>query len=96
LQSKGRLTLDNGAVKVLKESGRSLLPVGVAAVDGAFRRGDVVSCHDLAGVAIAKGLANYSAEEARRIMGQPSERIEQLLGYVDEPELIHRDNLVLL
>jgi glutamate 5-kinase len=96
LQPKGRLMLDEGAVRVLKQAGRSLLPVGVTAVEGAFRRGEVVSCCDAAGNAIARGLVNYAADEARRIIGQPSERIEQLLGYVDEPELIHRDNLVLL
>jgi glutamate 5-kinase len=96
LQAKGRLILDDGAVRVLKQAGRSLLPVGVTAVEGAFRRGEVVSCCDAGGNAIARGLVNYAADEARRIIGQPSERIEQLLGYVDEPELIHRDNLVLL
>jgi glutamate 5-kinase len=96
LQAKGRLLLDEGAVRVLKQAGRSLLPVGVTGVEGNFRRGEVVSCCDAAGVPIARGLVNYAADEARRIMGQPSERIEQLLGYVDEPELIHRDNLVLL
>jgi glutamate 5-kinase len=96
LQAKGRLLLDDGAVRVLKQAGRSLLPVGVTGIEGNFRRGEVVSCCDAAGVPIARGLVNYAADEARRIMGQPSERIEQLLGYVDEPELIHRDNLVLL
>lgn len=96
LQAKGRLVLDDGAVRVLKQAGRSLLPVGVTAVEGVFRRGEVVSCCDAGGNAIARGLVNYTADEARRIIGQPSERIEQLLGYVDEPELIHRDNLVLL
>jgi glutamate 5-kinase len=96
LQSKGRLTLDAGAVRVLQKSGSSLLSVGVTAVEGNFRRGEVVSCHSSDGVAIARGLVNYDAEEARRILGQPSEKIEQILGYVDEPELIHRDNLVLL
>jgi len=96
LKAKGKLTLDEGAVRVLRESGRSLLPVGVTAVEGSFQRGEVVSCYSPNGVAIARGLVNYSAEEARKIIGQPSERIEQLLGYVDEPELIHRDNLVLL
>jgi glutamate 5-kinase len=96
LQAKGRLLLDDGAVRVLKQAGRSLLPVGVTGVEGNFRRGEVVSCCDSAGTPIARGLVNYAADEARRIMGQPSERIEQLLGYVDEPELVHRDNLVLL
>ncbi|MGD2075776.1 MAG: glutamate 5-kinase [Gammaproteobacteria bacterium] len=96
LQAKGRLTLDEGAVRVLRESGRSLLPVGVTEVEGAFRRGEVVSCHNPAGIPVARGLVNYDADEARKIIGKPSGRIEQLLGYVDEPELIHRDNLVLL
>ncbi len=96
LQAKGCLLLDDGAVRVLKQAGRSLLSVGVTGVEGNFRRGEVVSCCDAAGTPIARGLVNYSADEARRIMGQPSERIEQLLGYVDEPELVHRDNLVLL
>jgi glutamate 5-kinase len=86
LQASGRLVL----------AGRSLLPVGVTRVEGNFRRGELVSCHDAAGNAVARGLVNYAADEARRIIGQPSERIEQVLGYVDEPELIHRDNLVLV
>jgi glutamate 5-kinase len=96
LQAKGRLALDSGAVRVLRQSGSSLLAVGVTAVEGNFKRGEVVSCHDPDGVAVARGLVNYDADEARKIIGQPSEKIEQLLGYVDEPELIHRDNLVLL
>jgi glutamate 5-kinase len=96
LQAKGRLTLDSGAVRVLRQSGSSLLAVGVTAVEGDFKRGEVVSCHDPDGVAVARGLVNYDVHEARRIIGQPSDKIEQLLGYVDEPELIHRDNLVLL
>lgn len=96
LQVKGHITLDAGAVRVLKESGRSLLPVGVTAVEGQFKRGELVSCHSPEGVAIARGLVNYGIEDARKIIGQPSEKIEQSLGYVDEPELIHRDNLVLL
>jgi len=95
LKPKGRLRLDDGAVRVLKESGRSLLPIGVTAVEGEFRRGDLVACIDAEGREVARGLANYGADETRRIMGQPSARIEKLLGYVDEPELIHRDNLVL-
>ena len=96
LQSRGKLVLDDGAVKVLRESGRSLLPVGVKAVEGYFKRGEVVSCYDSAGKEIARGLVNYSAEESRQIRGRPSKDIESILGYVDEPELIHRDNLVLL
>ncbi len=96
LSPRGVLTLDEGAVRVLREAGSSLLAVGVSAVEGEFQRGELVSCVDPGGRAVARGLVNYSAGEARRIMGHPSERIEQLLGYVDEPELIHRDNLVLL
>ena len=96
LQVRGSLVIDDGAVTVLREAGRSLLPIGVSEVRGEFRRGEVVACVDKTGREIARGLVNYSADEARRIMGQPSSRIEELLGYVDEPELIHRDNLVLL
>ncbi len=96
LQVRGKLMLDDGAVRVLRESGRSLLPVGVKGVEGHFSRGELVVCVGLNGAEVAKGLVNYSAEEARRIMSQPSDRIERLLGYVDEPELIHRDNLVLV
>jgi glutamate 5-kinase len=96
LQVRGRLTLDEGAVQVLRGQGRSLLAVGVREVTGEFRRGEVVSCVDPRGSEVARGLVNYDAAETRRIMGQPSGRIEAILGYVDEPELIHRDNLVLV
>ncbi|HHM04959.1 MAG TPA: glutamate 5-kinase [Gammaproteobacteria bacterium] len=96
LQARGRLTLDAGAVRALKHAGKSLLPVGVTDVKGAFSRGEPVVCEDDSGREVAKGLVNYNADEARKIMGQPSEHIETLLGYVDEPELIHRDNLVIL
>ncbi len=92
----GRLTLDAGAVSALSSGGRSLLPIGVREVSGAFERGAVVACVDPSGREVARGLANYSAAETRRIMGRPSGEIESILGYVDEPELIHRDNLVLL
>ena len=92
----GRLTLDDGAVKALASGGRSLLPVGVTDVAGEFERGSVVACADKAGREVARGLVNYSADEARRIMRKPSAEIEAILGYVDEPELIHRDNLVLI
>jgi glutamate 5-kinase len=81
---------------VLRQAGKSLLPVGVKTVEGQFARGEVVACFDLAGQEIARGLVNYSAEEAVRIVGQPSDRIEAILGYVDQPELIHRDNMVLV
>jgi len=96
LQVRGRLTLDEGAVRVLREQGRSLLAVGVRAVSGEFSRGEVVSCVDPAGKEVARGLVNYGAQETRRIMGQPSSRIAEILGYVDDAELIHRDNLVLV
>ena len=96
LQLRGRLTLDAGAVKVIKEDGKSLLPIGVTAIDGSFERGEVVSCCDADGVEIALGLVNYSAAEALRIMRKPSTEIEKILGYVEASELIHRDNLVLL
>jgi glutamate 5-kinase len=96
LQVRGQLVIDDGAAKVLRESGRSLLPVGVVEVRGGFARGEVVACVDGEGCEIARGLVNYSADEARRLARQPSERIREILGYVDEPELIHRDNLVLV
>ena len=96
LQARGRLVLDAGAVRVLRERGRSLLAVGVVAVEGEFSRGEVVVCVDQQGREVARGLVNYSAEETRRIMGQPSHRFEAILGYMDDEELIHRDNLVLL
>ncbi len=96
MKVKGTLILDQGAVQVLRESGRSLLPVGVTGVTGSFQRGELVSCQAPDGVEVARGLVNYSADEAARIAGQASIRIEGILGYVDEPELIHRDNLVLV
>jgi glutamate 5-kinase len=96
LSVRGRLTLDEGAVRALCSQGTSLLAVGVTAVEGAFGRGDVVACLDPGGREIARGLVNYDALEAARIMGQPSSRFEEILGYVDDAELIHRDNLVLL
>jgi len=92
----GRLTLDDGAVRALIHDGKSLLPIGVVAVAGSFGRGEVVGCHGPDGREIARGLVNYGAQEATRIMRRPSHEIEAVLGYVDEPELIHRDNLVLL
>ncbi len=96
LSVSGRVRLDAGAVKALTRDGKSLLPIGVTEVAGEFERGAVVACLDPTGREIARGLANYSAGEARKIMRRPSGEIEMILGYVDEPELIHRDNLVLL
>ncbi len=92
----GRLTLDPGAVRALSREGKSLLPIGVVACEGQFERGEVVGCCDPEGREIARGLVNYSAAETQRILRKPSSEIEAILGYVDEPELIHRDNLVLL
>jgi glutamate 5-kinase len=92
----GRLALDAGAARALMRDGKSLLPIGVTAVSGDFERGAVVGCDGPDGREIARGLANYAAAEARLIMRRPSNEIESILGYVDQPELIHRDNLVLL
>lgn len=94
MQSSGDLVLDDGAVKVLRKSGRSLLPVGVTAINGSFARGDMVRCLDKEGKEVAYGLVNYSSVEARQIIGLSSDRIEPTLGYVDEAELVHRDNMV--
>ena len=95
LQLTGKLVLDEGAIKALR-GGRSLLPVGVRKVIGEFERGAAVACVSPEGAEIARGLVNYPANETRRIAGKPSNNIESILGYIDEPELIHRDNLILL
>ena len=95
LQAKGQLLLDAGAVKVLTGQGRSLLAVGVTDVLGHFTRGDLVSCIDSNGQEIARGLVNYNSDEARRIKGQSTEAIADILGYLEDDELIHRDNMVI-
>ncbi|TBR14270.1 MAG: glutamate 5-kinase [Rugosibacter sp.] len=95
LQLAGSLILDDGAIQALT-SGRSLLPVGVTSVEGEFGRGAVVACRSHEGREVARGLANYSSVEARRIAGRGTQDIEALLGYMDSAELIHRDNLILL
>ena len=95
LQVKGRLVLDAGAVRVLTNQGRSLLAVGVSAVEGKFTRGELVSCVDEQGVEMARGLVNYNSDEASRIKGQSTEAISAILGYREDDELIHRDNLVI-
>jgi glutamate 5-kinase len=92
----GRVRLDAGAVRALSRDGKSLLPVGVTGVEGEFERGAVIGCLDPEGREVARGLVNYSSSETRRIMRRPSSEIEGILGYVDGPELIHRNNLVLL
>jgi glutamate 5-kinase len=95
LQLRGTVQIDDGAARVLRQQGRSLLPVGVVAVAGQFSRGDLVKCVDGQGNEVARGLINYCADDARRLQGVPSAQIAELLGFVGEPELIHRDNLVL-
>lgn len=96
LQVKGQLVLDDGAVKMLKNNGKSLLAVGVKWSTGEFERGELVSCLDLNGIEIARGLVNYGSEETRLIAGKNSTEFETLLGYADDAELIHRNNLVLI
>ena len=96
LQVKGQLVLDAGAVKVLTEQGRSLLAVGVTVVRGKFTRGELVSCLNSEGEEIARGLVNYSSDEASRIKGKNTELISSILGYREDDELIHRDNMVVI
>jgi glutamate 5-kinase len=95
LKTRGKLILDDGAVKILQNAGKSLLSVGVKSVTGQFNRGDLVACFSNNGIEIARGLINYNSEESRKIAGKPSTDFEALLGYADDAELIHRDNLVL-
>ncbi|AHB04316.1 glutamate 5-kinase [Pandoraea pnomenusa] len=95
LQVRGRVVIDAGACKKLAEEGKSLLPIGVIDVEGTFARGEVIACVDEAGHEVARGLSNYSASETRLIRRHASTDIEQVLGFANEPELIHRDNLIL-
>jgi len=95
LQLRGAVTVDDGAAVKLRSEGKSLLPIGMTGVDGDFARGDVIAVRDAAGHEIARGLANYASAEARILCRKPSSEIEKLLGYVAEPEMIHRTNLVL-
>ena len=95
LQLRGAVTVDDGAALKLRDGGKSLLPIGVVEVLGDFQRGDVIAVRSASGIEVARGLANYSSTEARLIARKPSSKIESLLGYVNEPELIHRTNLVL-
>jgi glutamate 5-kinase len=95
LQLRGAVMVDGGAAAKLRAEGKSLLPIGMTAVEGDFSRGDVIAVRDPAGQEIARGLANYAAAEARLLCRKPSSEIERLLGYVAEPEMIHRTNLVL-
>ncbi len=96
LHTAGKVMLDAGAVRKLTGEGKSLLPIGVVKVTGKFGRGDVITCADEDGRPVARGISNYASSEARRIIGHPSSAIMGILGYEEEPELIHRDNLVLL
>jgi len=95
LQLRGSVRLDAGAARALVAGGRSLLPIGVTEVGGDFERGEAVAIHDPEGREIARGLINYSSSETRRIMRRPSSEIEAILGFIEQPELVHRDNLVL-
>jgi glutamate 5-kinase len=94
LQLRGSVSVDDGAVAKLRSEGKSLLPIGMTGVDGDFARGDVIAVRDPSGHEIARGLANYASAEARLLCRKPSSEIEKLLGYVAEPEMIHRTNLV--
>lgn len=96
LQVVGKLHLDAGAGKVIRSGGASLLPIGVSAVSGNFKRGDLVACVDANDNEIARGLVNYNSSESQKLLGKSTAEIESTLGYMDEPELIHRDNLALL
>lgn len=96
LQVVGSIQLDAGASNVIRSGGASLLPIGVKSVEGEFKRGDLVACNDEQGNEIARGLINYNADESRKILGKSTAEIEPTLGYIDEPELINRDNLAIL
>ncbi len=95
LQFRGSVVIDDGAVAKVRDEGKSLLPIGMTEVQGEFVRGDVIAVRDKSGTEIARGLANYAASEARLIARKPSSEFERLLGFTGEPEMIHRDNLVL-
>ena len=95
LQLRGAVTVDAGAAAKLRGEGKSLLPIGMTGVEGDFSRGDVIAVRDAAGVELARGLANYSSSEARLLCRKPSAEFERLLGYAAEPEMVHRDNMVL-
>jgi glutamate 5-kinase len=92
---RGSLIIDDGAATALRKGGRSLLPVGVSAIEGEFKRGDLVICVDASGGEVARGLVNYDVREARLLIGQASDARAAILGYPGEAELVHRDNLVL-
>ncbi|WP_299510231.1 glutamate 5-kinase [uncultured Limnohabitans sp.] len=95
LKLRGSVTVDAGAAHKVLTEGKSLLPIGMHAVSGDFSRGDVIAIRDEQGAEIARGLANYASAEARRLCRKPSHEYEALLGYTAEPEMVHRDNLIL-
>ncbi|HMN77788.1 MAG TPA: glutamate 5-kinase [Burkholderiaceae bacterium] len=95
LQLRGAVTIDDGAVAKLRDGGKSLLPIGMLAVKGEFARGDVIAVQSTGGIEVARGLANYASAEARLIARKPSSEFERLLGFTGEPEMIHRDNMIL-
>jgi glutamate 5-kinase len=92
---RGSVMIDAGAQRALVAEGRSLLPIGVTEVQGDYERGEVIAIRSSEGIELGRGLSNYSAADTRRIMRKPSSEIEATLGYIEELELIHRDNLVL-
>jgi glutamate 5-kinase len=96
LQLRGAVTVDAGAAGKLRDEGKSLLPIGMTGVEGEFSRGDVIAVRDPQGAEVARGLANYSSAEARQLCRKPSAEFERLLGYAAEPEMVHRDNMVLM
>lgn len=93
---KGRVMLDAGAIRALKENGKSLLPVGIKRVDGEFKRGEIISCVDLSGKEIARGLVNYDSAQSKLIIGKSTKEIQEILGSIEEDEFIHRDNLIII
>lgn len=93
---QGTVILDDGAVTALRKNGKSLLPVGIKSVNGEFKRGEIISCVDQSGKEIARGLSNYDSAQAKLIIGKSSKDIQKLLGYIEEDELIHRDNMILM
>ena len=95
LKSNGKLWLDDGAVQAVQQKGKSVLAIGVIKLEGSFQQGDMLNCYDKGGQLIAKGLVNYNYEEAQKIQGKSSDEFRKLLGFINKPELIHRDNLVL-
>jgi glutamate 5-kinase len=95
LQLRGSVIVDDGAARKVRDEGKSLLPIGMTEVQGEFHRGDVIAIRRLDGTEVARGLANYGSSEARLIARKPSSEFEKLLGFTAEPEMIHRDNLVL-